>query len=224
MVKQVIEDSKKAGILAKLSSMNQTVAAFKAKCQPALFVIRQVWYIPFLWSLAWYSYWIFHSAIVLKTSLHEENNLNYIGAGISIAALLVAGYNARRPIIRSIKTTFSSLYRRSSRPTQTISTQKTEQAKMQIKPVIAGQIPPAKMKQLSKEIPPSRLTLIDETVISNPSIREVEQAASTSQDFSSECLTCPNLIDCTYRPKRTVELSTQIGSVTPCPYKSLVKK
>jgi len=224
MVKQVIDDSKKAGILAKLSSMNQTVATFKAKCQPAWFVIKQAWYIPFLWSLAWYSYWIFHSGIVLKTPLHEGNNLNYIGAGLSISALLIAGYNARRPIIKSVKTTFRSLYRRPSQPMQTISTQKTEQDKMQIKPVEAGQIPPVKMKQLPKEIPPSRLTLIDETVSSNPSIRKVEQAASTPQDFSSECLTCPNLINCTYRHKRTVELSMQNGNHTPCPYASLVSK
>jgi hypothetical protein len=223
MVKQVIDDSKKPGILAKLSSMNQTFATFRAKFQTAWFVIKQVWYIPFLWSLAWYSYWIFHSTIVLKTPLHEENNLNYIGAGISIAALLITGYNARRPIIKSVKTTFRSLYRRPSQSTQTISKQKNEQEKMHIKPVEAEQIPPAKMKQIPKENPPSRLVLIDENVSSSPSIQEVEQTASTPQDFSSECLTCPNLIDCTYRPKRTVELSTQIGSLTPCPYKPLVK-
>jgi hypothetical protein len=45
---------------------------------------------PFIWSLTWFSYWIFHDIVVLKTPPIEVTPLNYVGSIISIAFILAA--------------------------------------------------------------------------------------------------------------------------------------
>ena len=45
---------------------------------------------PFIWSLTWFSYWIFHDIVVLKTPPIQVNPLNYVGSIISIAFILAA--------------------------------------------------------------------------------------------------------------------------------------
>jgi len=214
----MIDQSKKAILMAKLLALNQTVANLKTKCQRAWLIIKQTWYIPFLWSLAWFSYWIFHSAIVLKAPFYGGNNLNYVGAAISIAALLIAGYNARRPIRKSIGITVHSLFRKPIHTTQTEHPKKPEPD--------LEQIPRTEIRQAQKEISPKmQQAQMTAAVTSFSSNYENKPALSQAhKDFSSECLTCPNLINCTYRQKRTVELCTQNGNNNPCPYTSVVTK
>jgi hypothetical protein len=218
MVKPMINQSKKAVLMAKLAALNQTIANFKAKCQPAWLIIKQTWYIPFLWSLAWYSYWIFHSAIVLKIPFYEGNTSNYVGVAVSVTALLAAGYRARHPIKKSVGIAANSLLRK---PTHTTQTDRPKQPAPNLK-----QAPTTETRQVQKEINP--VTRPMQTISSVTSFSSGHDnkppSRQSPKDFSSECLTCPNLISCTYRQKRIVELSTQNGNNTPCPYKSVVSK
>ena len=74
---------------------------------------------PFIWSLTWFSYWIFHDVVVLKTPPIQVNPLNYVGSIISIAFILAAtqiGRSiqtalalARTQINKSVKATFASI-------------------------------------------------------------------------------------------------------------------
>jgi len=214
----MINQSKKAVLLAKLAALNQTMANFKAKCQPAWLIIKQTWYIPFLWSLAWYSYWIFHSAIVLKIPFYEGNTSNYVGVAVSVTALIVAGYRARHPIKKSVGIAAHSLLRK---PTHTTQTDHPKQPVPNLK-----QTQTIETRQVQKEINPViRTAQTGKSVTSLYNGHDNKSAPpQSSRDFSSECLTCPNLISCTYRQKRTVELSTQNGNNTPCSYKSVVSK
>jgi len=171
------------------------MTSLKCKFQAIWLVGKQIWYMPFIWSLAWYSYWIFHSAIVLKTPFYEGNTLNYVGAAISVAALLIAGYHARQPIRQSVGKATHSLFRKPIHATQTENTKKP-------KPDLK-QAPPIEMKQAQKEISPTKKLVQKTTTVNSFSISHDNQPAlrKASRDFSSECLTCPSLINCTYRQK-----------------------
>jgi len=226
MVKRVISQSKKAVFMAKLVALNQAVANSKAKCQHAWLIIRQTWYIPFLWSLAWYSYWIFHSAIVLKTPFYEGNTLNYVGAAVSAAALLVAGYRAKKPIKKSVGNVAHSLLRKPNHVTQTDRPKQFVPNLRQVPIAESRQVPIAETRHVQTENSPKMRPVQTDTSIGHFSRGHGNESPprQSSKDFSSECLTCPNLINCTYRQKRTTELSTQNGNNVPCPYTSVVSK
>jgi hypothetical protein len=72
------------------------ISKFKSVCENLWFISKQVWYVPFIWSLAWFSYWISHGLITLKQSPLQGNPLHYIGAAISITALLIAGHTTAK--------------------------------------------------------------------------------------------------------------------------------
>jgi hypothetical protein len=209
-VKELMSRPKKT----KLSALNQSMANFRSKCGIIWSVCRQLWYIPFLWSLAWYSYWIFHSAIVLNTPILQGNILDYLGAAVSVAALLVAGYRGRTPIRRSGETA-----------SERLSFQKIAK-NSQNQPLSLKQIRPPQLKhqqliepnQLQKE---NRLTQKPSQSLSRISASSSSIAQSgkgdTSENMDSECLTCLNLINCTYRQRRAIELRSQTKG-TPCNY------
>jgi len=223
---------KKTILIAKLSALNRAIASFKHKCRTAWSIAKQVWYIPFLWSLAWYSYWIFHGAIVLKTPLLQGNVLNYSGAAISIVALLIAGYRARAPIRRSVETASAHL---TFHKNQSRLGQNSQNQSLPLKPMQGAQaehpkqtsMPQAKRQllietsQLQKETklpqkpahPPSSVSALPQS----PS-QSSQSYTSKNQGTENECLTCANLINCAYRQKRIVELKSQGARPTPCRY------
>jgi cell division septum initiation protein DivIVA len=57
---------------------------------------RQIWYVPFIWSFAWYSYWIIHDIVVWNKPLAQLNMLNYVGATASAIFILAASPIRRR--------------------------------------------------------------------------------------------------------------------------------
>ena len=222
-VKELMSRPKKT----KLSALNQSMANFRSKCGIIWSVCKQLWYIPFLWSLAWYSYWIFHSAIVLNTPILQGNILDYLGAAVSVAALLVAGYRGRTPIRRSVETASERLSFQknqlaknsqnqplSLRPAQDVHADHTKQ----IRPPQLKHQQLIEPNQLQKE---NRLTQKPSQSFSRISASSSSIAQSgkgdTSENMDSECLTCLNLINCTYRQRRAIELRSQTKG-TPCNY------
>ena len=86
MVKRVISQSKKAVFMAKLVALNQAVANSKAKCQHAWLIIRQTWYIPFLWSLA------FHGTAAsspAESSAYDDDSLDPMLSETGISSLSI---------------------------------------------------------------------------------------------------------------------------------------
>jgi hypothetical protein len=59
---------------------------------------KQIWYVPFIWSFMWYSYWIIFDSVVWDKPLVQLNLLNCIGATTSAIFILVAP-----PIRRHLK-------------------------------------------------------------------------------------------------------------------------
>jgi cell shape-determining protein MreC len=57
---------------------------------------KQIWYVPFIWAFAWYSYWIIHDIVVWNKPFAQLNMLNYIGATTSAIFILAASPIRRR--------------------------------------------------------------------------------------------------------------------------------
>jgi hypothetical protein len=212
---------KKAVLASKLSGLSQAMANLKGKCQTIWLVVKQVWYIPFLWSLAWYSYWIFRSVLILHTPPLQINAVDYLGVTISIAALLVAGYRAREPIRRSVgiaagigtnvKKAFSSEGHLKEGQTKSLPRKPMLNAQAEI---------PRQTKPEVKHQPlvQGHSSTMGITRLKKPTLQSLNTRASysgvnrsgqvqASKDFSTECLTCAKLVNCTYRQKRANELS-----------------
>jgi hypothetical protein len=245
--------------MTRLTGLKHAMSNIESKCKAILFVLKQVWYIPFIWSLAWFSYWIFHSTIVLNTPIFQGNPVNYLGAAISIIALLIKGYSARAPIKKSLEATSKisttlkkdftfhkhypgeniqkqSLLRKSA---QSVQLEHLTKLKPQLKPQLKQQ-PPIEIRPIHKEIRINVKPVQLQPCVTSPEQRQSIAALPTqprasgvtppdssnqlararrgpsSQDPSSECLTCAHLINCKNRQKRTSELESKGDDRLPC--------
>jgi hypothetical protein len=221
---------KKNILASKFSAMNQTMASFKDKFHAVWLFVKQVWYIPFLWSLAWYSYWVFRSALVFNMPLLEINAMDYFGIVISMVALLIAGYRARKPIRKSlamttdiganIKRAFSPENRPrgssqirfgSLKTVRDTEVQMQRQPKLENRPHLSAEIQVLHSKIISPKKP-----LLRASNAANFSNNFQPSRPHPSKDLSTECLTCAQLLNCTYRSKRVAELNSQGNSHSPC--------
>jgi hypothetical protein len=228
---KMIGRAKKTDLIAKLSTLSQTMANLKRKCKTIWFIGKQVWYVPFLWSLAWYSYWIFRSALVLHTPLLQINAIDYFGAIISTIALLVAGYRARAPIKRSVglatdigfnvKKAFSS----KARPKEGIQIQSLPRKPEQSTQLEIPRPLERKVKQqrpVETRLIPKGIVITKKPVPRSPTVKlpppsvDRHSRVEASKEMSTECLTCAKLVDCAYRQRRAIELSSQSENQTPC--------
>jgi len=227
----MINRGKKAVLAAKLSALSQALSNLKCKCQTVWFIVKQIWYIPFFWSLAWYSYWIFRSAIVFNTPLLQINATDYLGAIISIVALIIAGYRAKAPIKRSVevanaiginvKRAFSSKDHLKEggqvpslprKPLPSTQAEIPRQLKPEVKHLSPVETRPSPQKETVIAKKPA-LSPSNISVFSGNVSRSSQDHASS--DLSTECLTCAKLVNCTYRQKRAIELS-QGENISPC--------
>ena len=206
---------------------SQGIGKFRSTCQDLWELGRQAWYVPFLWSLAWFSYWIFHDVIVLN-QLTQGTPVDFLGVSISISALLFAGYISGKSMtkrlvekaagaVEMLKEKFS--FRKSfddnkstwippQKLRQKIMVEKTEHLKREIEreePLEIG--PGQELFSMSDE--PVQLSIPSSALSSRT--RQLEKAQKI-QGISSNCLVCPDLLSCSERQNRKVE------SVTPCPY------
>jgi hypothetical protein len=90
MVKNMGSRAKKVGLNLKLLSLNQTLLGLGSKCKNIFLLCKQIWYVPFFWSLTWFSYWIIREILFLNRPLLQVTSLNFIGAGVSISVLILA--------------------------------------------------------------------------------------------------------------------------------------
>jgi len=87
------------GIPNKLSlSMPKVIPTILTRLSDAWHFYEQIWYVPFIWSFTWYSYWILFDVVVMNKPLAQLNLLTCIGATAS-AILVLAGF----PIARNIQ-------------------------------------------------------------------------------------------------------------------------
>ena len=101
----MIKGGKRSVLIARLSTSKDSIKKFQGKCRGLWLIIKQVWYMPFIWSLAWFSYWLFQESIVMGQQLTQGSTFNQIGLAISIVAILIAGCMSGKSGEKNIKKT-----------------------------------------------------------------------------------------------------------------------
>jgi hypothetical protein len=86
------------GIPNKLLSlpMPKVILTILTRLSDVWHTYKQIWYVPFIWSFAWYSYWIIFDIAVWNKPLAQLNLLNCIGATTSAIFILAASPIRRR--------------------------------------------------------------------------------------------------------------------------------
>ena len=215
-------------LLPKRSTLNEATTGIKRRCKSIWLLIKQVWCIPFIWSLGWFSYWIFYSVIVLNQLLTQVNPLNYVGIAISIGALLIAGYISGKSINKKVVEKISVIFdlkkifsfrkahdekkaRRQSLTQKFMRRTKVEQLEPLEPQINHSSIIEQGQIQTADE-PSEESVQISATPRVLASQSKHPDQTCESQVILPECLVCPNLVNCTHRQNRTVD------SETPCPF------
>jgi hypothetical protein len=91
----MVSHAKKVAANSKLQDLNLPPAGLlKAnlgfnKLKQLWYVCRQMYYVPFIWSLTWYMFWILRDFIIFGKPVTQTNPLNCVGTVISVSALMV---------------------------------------------------------------------------------------------------------------------------------------
>jgi hypothetical protein len=228
----MVSRAKKASLNLKPLTLPQTTACLGNRCRNIFLLYKQMWYVPFFWLLTWFSYWILREVLVLYTPLHQVNPVNYFGAIISIAVLLLAvprfGTIIRKRSVLvgtqmgiKIKNAFFLVgvhiksrrigFSWKKKLVQNIKVKKMIQQKVQVKfqsPIKGSQAPglepPKQLKQPSLSL---------RTLSGNTNYSKQHQLP---QEIPEECLTCANLISCDYRQNRFGDPETEAEKRVTC--------
>lgn len=168
----MIKGGKRSVLVARLSSSKDAITKFKSKCNGIWSIIKQVWYVPFIWSLAWFSYWIFQEAIVMGQPLTQGSTFNQIGLAVSIVAVLLAGYISGKSGEKNAEKTGNVGIGKKSRLARA---------------------------RRSNETHVTSFQAFDSTHSTHSKVNLSDQIKQ--QDIPTECLICPDLTSCDQRGK-----------------------
>lgn len=219
----MIKRSKNGVPVAKLSTSNQTVTKFKSKCSEIWSFIKQVWYVPFIWSLAWFTYWIVQENVILGNPITQGSYLNYIGFTISTIAIVVKGWISKKSNMENVEkkgkigikdnsTEFHETL--SDEPFKESQYMEFEQSKPQ--PEHYSSIDDYQSQQPTETHLESIMDPMSPSEFSPSKVAGFNQ--NSHQEIPSDCLICPNLANCDQRQKR----SSDPGE--PCPFASAKPK
>lgn len=218
----------KKGVLMANSTSSGATSKIKEKFRDMWLFIKQVWYVPFIWSLAWFSYWICHDTIMLGQPLLQINTTNLFGVVLSIGAILFAGYISRKSREKiPEKTGLIEIEKKNSFKYTKVeiegqsqnmpvseyllhqsSCQESDYPELQSENYLStepNQIDVPNMAKVEKiQVPSSSNSVSDQAMNGDQT--------KTQQDIPSDCLVCPKLANCDQRQNRSTE------SKTPCPF------
>jgi hypothetical protein len=230
----MVSRAKKGFPNVKLLALNQAVAGVSNSCRDVWLLYKQLWYVPFFWSLTWFSYWILREVFVLNAPLHQVDAVNYFGAIASITTLLLAVPRIRTKISKTcvpvgtqigmkIKNAFfiGGVHIKKSSPMTIFSSEKKLSQNIQVKKPMQQKLQvqyqsPIKISQTEKLESPKQLKQPSSSLSTLSSTGKYSNQHPLSQEIPSECLTCANLISCDYRKNRFVESETQVQNRVAC--------
>jgi len=183
---------------------------------------KQIWYVPFIWSFTWYSYWIIFDSVVWNKPLAQFNLLNYIGATASAIFILVAP-PIRRHLSKGVvfarthvgKGTHIATALLGNQIRKRISGKRISHATL-LREVEPSQVEKPKLQEQPQVLKPShtvrtrRVTKLSQAKLRTQQVSSYASPVPPSFDCScpngmagglDQCLVCANLIDCAYRRK-----------------------
>jgi hypothetical protein len=232
----MVSRAKKAGLNLRPIAAYQTGVSLGSKRHDILSIIKQMWFVPFFWSLTWFSYWIIRDIFVLNTSLTQIKPLNLAGAVFSISVLLLAtlrlgtnirkkailirthrGIDARKDVIHThirpdnySKSTSIHIMKNIAPTTQVEKIHLEKPQRKYQSPFRKNEI--AEPKNVSEKITKSQS--IVNALSSSASYSRQNQMP---QEISAECLTCANLVNCNHRRYDRNESPLQNRKISECP-------
>ena len=192
----------------KLSALDSVLTYFRCRYNDVWLICKKVWYVPFIWSLTWYMFWILRDVAVFNKSFADCNVLNYFGASISIVALMVALTH-----FFFGRTRFSKIFRIPSFSRQLlkyIRVGKPKQPKLKM-----NYHSSVENVQKFDEANTKRVNVDGGGSVSSRAIKNFDRG-QMFQEVASECLTCPDLISCDYRQNKPTELGDKIQRPSYC--------
>jgi hypothetical protein len=232
LVTNVGSRTKKTFANVKLPGLNQTILVLNNKFRDIRLVCKQIWYVPFIWSLSWFSFWILRDVVVLNKSVVEANPVNYFGAIISIVALLLAvpsfGTIIRKTSVlvgtqigMRTKNAFFLIgvhiksgrirFPRRKKLVQNIKVDKLMQQKLRLKHQSTIEKSQTAMLETPKQLkqPSSSLKTF-------PGRNDYSGQHQLPQEIPAECLTCANLVNCDYRRNGFIESENEVQKPDDC--------
>jgi hypothetical protein len=235
-VNSVVSRAKKAELNLKPPALPQLTPGLGRTCRNIFSLYKQIWYVPFFWTLTWYTYWILRAILFLNTPPTQVNPVNYTGAAISTTILLIATPRlgttirknsiivATRVGIKIKKMLFQAHFLTSNESSTSVSkikpdvqsiqgeTSKPQELRIEYQASIDKSMG-EKLEQQPQELMPPRSGV--STLASK--VRYSDQQ-HVSQEISAECLTCANLISCNHRRSEPVENQAQDSENGKCPF------
>jgi hypothetical protein len=232
----VVSRAKKAELNLKPPALPQLTPGLGKTCKNIFSLYKQIWYVPFFWTLTWYTYWILRAILFLNTPLTQVNPVNYTGAAISTTMLLIAtprlgttirkksffaatrvGINIKKMLFHAhflSKNGSSTSFSKVKREVQDIQgeTSKVQRPRIEYQASI-GKSAGEKLEQHPQELMPPQSgasALPGKVCYSNQQ--------RVSQEISAECLTCANLISCKYRRCESLETQARGSESSRCPF------
>jgi hypothetical protein len=223
-VKNVVSRVKKAELNLKPPALPQLTPGLGKTCRNIFLLYKQIWYVPFFWTLTWYTYWILRAILFLNTPLTQVNPVNYTGAAISTTILLIAisrlGSDIRKVFfhdhfcaenndaskaLSKVKNSVKGIQMETSKPQKAQRSIRIHQPsnvseREKLEPPLQGLMPP----QSGTSALSSSVSYSDRHCV--------------TQEISAECLTCANLISCKYRRCESVENQAQGSENSRCPF------
>ena len=236
----MVSRAKKAGLNLRSIAAYQTGMSLSSKDRDILSIIKQMWFVPFFWSLTWFSYWIIRDIFILNTSLTQIKPLNLAGAVFSISVLLLAtprlGTSIRKKAIlirthRGINTK-KDLIHTHVRPDNynratSIHNMKNIAPTTQVEKIHLEK-PQRKYQSPFRKNEIAEPRNVSEKITKSQSIANALSSSASysrqnqmSQEISAECLTCENLVNCNHRRYDRNESPLQNRKNSECP---LMKK
>jgi hypothetical protein len=206
---------------------------------------KQIWYVPFIWSFTWYSYWIIFDIVVRNKPLAQLNLLNCIGATTSAIFILAASPIRHKSMLKRLfspdvaKRETRELSRLQAKVAtleqekETLNSRLTsienelsltkEQLKNAPNPEYVKTLE-NRNRDLTTALQEPQALQSSDTGWTRPVTKSTQAKPQTQQPSSpvsstlpsfdcprqngmhvetDQCLTCPNLIDCTYRRNKT---------------------
>jgi hypothetical protein len=191
---------------------------------------KRIWYVPFIWSFTWYSYWIIFDSVVWNKPLAQLNLLNYIGATTSAIFILAAS-----PIRRRLQKGVVFAKTHLGRGIHMASVLFRNQIRKRISHIAlwrrggSSQVekPKPQEQQVLKSSHTGRTKRVTESSQAKPRIQQLSSRVSQTLP-SFDCsrqngmsggidqrLICANLIDCTYRRNKSSESEVRNKSRAP---------
>ena len=195
----------KKPITTVMNAADSVGAATGSRWHKILKLLKEIWYIPFVWSLTWYLYWTIRDVVVFNRGLLEITPWNYVGIVASVTALLMNSstvgklrvtdrfvQDGIKPVVAQVTHTEVSL----DAATQLESnSQKAAFDEPQIKRGILSENSGELKRKNRRQLQPKEPQQIAEI---NQAEQEPQECLKATDD-PSICFVCPKLIECLHR-------------------------